>query len=113
VKFVCSYILHEPPAPYTGTGYMGRIKFEHALKVYIRSRCAEAQNHKCCYCGKPTVDIPNKKNSTTLEHVIPKSQGGETSYENGAMACARCNHKRGKMHINEYLQLKGLDPLYV
>lgn len=113
MKFACSFILHEPPAPCTKTSFMARIKYEQALKVYIRSRCAEAQNHKCCYCGRPTIEIPNKNNSATLEHVVPKSQGGPLTYENSVMACAKCNHKRGIMPINEYLQLKGLEPLHV
>lgn len=45
---------------------------------------------KCQYCGK--------KYSTTelsLDHVIPKSQGGKATWENIVCCCVRCNVKKG------------------
>jgi 5-methylcytosine-specific restriction endonuclease McrA len=31
----------------------------------------------------------------TFDHVVPRSQGGPTSWENVVIACAPCNQKRG------------------
>ncbi len=45
---------------------------------------------RCQYCGT--------KFSTTelsLDHVVPRSQGGESSWENVVCACLRCNIKKG------------------
>jgi 5-methylcytosine-specific restriction endonuclease McrA len=45
---------------------------------------------KCQYCGK--------KFSTTelsLDHVLPKSQGGKSSWENIVCSCIKCNVKKG------------------
>ncbi len=56
---------------------------------------------KCQYCGR--------KFSTTelsLDHVLPKSQGGKSSWENIVCCCVKCNVKKGgrtpdqaKMHL--------------
>jgi 5-methylcytosine-specific restriction endonuclease McrA len=45
---------------------------------------------RCQYCGKkmPTTDL-------SLDHVVPKSQGGKTSWENIVCCCIKCNVKKG------------------
>ena len=57
--------------------------------------------NKCQYCGK--------KFSTTelsLDHVVPKSQGGKASWDNIVCCCVKCNVKKGgrtpdqaRMHV--------------
>ena len=43
----------------------------------------------CQYCGAP--------DDLTFDHVIPRSRGGRTTWENIVTACARCNlHKGGR-----------------
>lgn len=44
----------------------------------------------CQYCGKkyPTTEL-------SLDHVIPRSQGGETTWDNVVCACLQCNIKKG------------------
>src|SRR6201747_1508189 len=45
---------------------------------------------RCQYCGKkmPTTDL-------SLDHVIPKSQNGKTSWDNIVCCCIKCNVKKG------------------
>jgi 5-methylcytosine-specific restriction endonuclease McrA len=45
---------------------------------------------KCQYCGKkmPTTEL-------SLDHVLPKSQGGKSSWENIVCCCVKCNVKKG------------------
>jgi 5-methylcytosine-specific restriction endonuclease McrA len=47
-------------------------------------------NNQCQYCGKkcPTSEL-------SLDHVIPRSQGGPTTWENIVCACVECNVKKG------------------
>ncbi len=42
--------------------------------------------HRCVYCGKD--------NDLTLDHVLPKSRGGENSWENLVTCCSKCNGKK-------------------
>jgi 5-methylcytosine-specific restriction endonuclease McrA len=46
--------------------------------------------NKCQYCGKrmPTTEL-------SLDHVVPKSQGGKSTWENIVCCCVRCNVKKG------------------
>lgn len=46
-----------------------------------------ARDEGCClYCG---AHVPRCE--ATRDHVVPRSQGGETSFENVATSCERCN----------------------
>jgi len=47
-------------------------------------------NNQCQYCGKkfPTSEL-------SLDHVVPRSQGGQTTWENIVCACVGCNVKKG------------------
>ena len=47
-------------------------------------------NNQCQYCGKkhPTSEL-------SLDHVIPRSQGGQSTWENIVCACVACNVKKG------------------
>src|SRR5262249_16686376 len=47
-------------------------------------------NNQCQFCGKkfPTSEL-------SLDHVTPRSQGGQTPWENIVCACVACNVKKG------------------
>jgi 5-methylcytosine-specific restriction endonuclease McrA len=44
---------------------------------------------RCQYCGT------NKLDQLTFDHVIPRSKGGRTTWDNIVAACAPCNLKKG------------------
>ena len=41
----------------------------------------------CMYCGSDE--------NLTVDHVIPKSKGGKSTWENCVAACQKCNNKKG------------------
>ena len=47
-------------------------------------------NNQCQYCGKKfaTSDL-------SLDHIVPRSQGGGSSWENVVCACIKCNVRKG------------------
>lgn len=45
---------------------------------------------KCQYCGTEV----NKK-TATLDHVVPTSHGGKSTFENATTACSPCNANKG------------------
>jgi len=53
-------------------------------------------NHQCQYCGET---FPYS--SLSLDHVMPRSRGGETSWENIVSACLKCNVRKGGRTPNE------------
>lgn len=48
---------------------------------------------KCVYCG----DTHN----LTIDHIVPVSRGGKTSFENCVAACRKCNNTKGDRTPNE------------
>jgi 5-methylcytosine-specific restriction endonuclease McrA len=46
--------------------------------------------NKCQYCGRrfPTSEL-------SLDHVIPRSRGGQTTWENIVCSCVKCNVRKG------------------
>lgn len=72
-----------------------------ALKDYIPSARRPAftrfnvflrDSFECQYCGgaKPTHDL-------TFDHVIPRSRGGRTTWDNVVTACGPCNLRKGNL----------------
>ncbi|MCX7877149.1 MAG: HNH endonuclease [Ignavibacteria bacterium] len=68
------------------------------LKVYVRvpykkivlsrKNILRRDNHRCQYCLRSDVPL-------TIDHIIPKSKGGDDSWENLVTACIKCNNKKG------------------
>lgn len=54
-----------------------------------RTLFARDQN-RCQYCGKNL-----SMNQMSLDHVVPRSRGGETSWENVVCSCVACNTRKG------------------
>jgi 5-methylcytosine-specific restriction endonuclease McrA len=48
----------------------------------------------CQYCGHQSVRL-------TVDHVIPRSRGGESVWENIVASCAPCNRKKGNLTPRE------------
>ena len=62
-----------------------------ASTIKLNRRNLFARDHsRCQYCGKryPT-------NELSLDHVVPRSQGGGNSWENIVCACVHCNVRKG------------------
>jgi len=59
------------------------IKFSRA-NIYLRDR------NRCQYCGHKF-----SSSELSLDHVIPISRGGKSTWENVVCACLRCNVKKG------------------
>lgn len=57
---------------------------------FNRKNLFARDHHQCQYCGQrpPT-------NKLSLDHVIPRSLGGKTTWENIVCCCLRCNNRKG------------------
>ena len=95
---------------------------ERTVKFNRRNIFARDDN-RCQYCGRrfPTTEL-------SLEHVVPRSRGGQSTWTNVVCACTRCNARKGgrlpqeagmrlirqpyKPKTNPVLQLKVASPKY-
>src|SRR6266480_4464251 len=58
----------------------------HRRKITRRAVFAR-DSWTCQYCGS--------RSNLTVDHVIPRSKGGESSWENIVASCAPCNRRKG------------------
>ena len=58
-----------------------------------RREVLRRDHHTCQYCG-------SVKN-LTLDHVIPRSRGGQHTWDNVVTACERCNFRKGDKNPRE------------
>lgn len=63
-----------------------RMKEKHPTKKNILIR----DKNTCQYCGRRSNPA-----DLTLDHVIPKSRGGETRWDNLVACCKTCNTRKG------------------
>jgi 5-methylcytosine-specific restriction endonuclease McrA len=75
------------------------------VKLNRRNIYARDQN-RCQYCGKhfSTKEL-------TLDHVVPRVQGGENSWTNLVCACVRCNARKGGRTPNQARMKLIRDPV--
>jgi len=66
------------------------VKISHRKPPLSKINLLARDEHRCQYCGK-ALDYK----SATLDHVVPRSQQGVTSWENVVIACGQCNRKKG------------------
>ncbi len=66
-----------------------RVPSVNHLVSFSRSALYIRDNFVCQYCIKKFV-----KTKLTIDHVIPKSKGGKTCWENCTTSCEDCNYKK-------------------
>ena len=73
-----------------------------------RQNVFRRDGHRCQYCGTPE--------DLTLDHVMPRSRGGKTNWDNLTTACRRCNSKKGDNSPEEarlHLRQKPFKPSFI
>jgi 5-methylcytosine-specific restriction endonuclease McrA len=69
------------------TAFNGR----HIREIkFSRRNIFERDQHTCQYCGRRF-----ERANLTLDHVVPRSRGGRTTWDNVAVCCVRCNTRKG------------------
>lgn len=58
-----------------------------------RREVLRRDNHTCQYCGS--------MRNLTIDHVIPRSKGGQHTWDNVVAACERCNSSKGDRLLHE------------
>lgn len=79
----------------------------------LRANLAGRDGNHCHYCLKDDPTFRDGRNNEfrffTLDHVIPKSQGGTRVQANLVLSCYRCNHRRGDIPYLDYAIEVGVE----
>jgi 5-methylcytosine-specific restriction endonuclease McrA len=80
-----------------------------ALPMRVPGVCKQGlyrrEKGHCAYCGRR---ISLKE--ATVDHILPKSKGGEDSWINMVLACRRCNLKKGSRTLKEARLTLRIEP---
>ena len=68
---------------------LGEMFFTHSKRHTDREILFARDRYMCAYCG----EVFNPR-ALTIDHVIPKSRGGQNVWTNTVAACDRCNQKK-------------------
>lgn len=89
------------------------VKLIKLIRAVYRSRVPFSKKNvlirdgfKCTYCG-------TDKEKLTIDHIIPKSRNGKTTFENCVASCKKCNNRKGARtpaEANMYPKLKAYQP---
>lgn len=61
---------------------------------YSKKNVLIRDGFKCVYCGAENIRL-------TIDHIVPKSKGGKSSFENCVASCRECNLKKGDKKCSE------------
>ena len=87
------------------------------MKPEARTRLFEAvwarDGGICSYCGVPVrrlaKGLHGAPDLATLDHVVPRSQGGPLTLGNLVLACRGCNNARGTQDADRFRAERGRD----
>jgi 5-methylcytosine-specific restriction endonuclease McrA len=58
--------------------------------TFSRRNLFKRDHYVCQYCGRQAPP-----DELTIDHIVPRSQGGESTWENCVVACLDCNKRKG------------------
>ena len=67
------------------------------IPLHLRHRVIERDGLHCVYCDEDLTD-----GEIHMDHVIPESQGGPTTYSNLQVTCRKCNLAKGVLSESEF-----------
>jgi len=68
-----------------------RVPYRNRVPL-TRAALMRRDNYRCAYCGR---------RAETIDHVIPRSRGGQHVWENCVASCTICNHRKADRLLEE------------
>jgi 5-methylcytosine-specific restriction endonuclease McrA len=71
-------------------------RFTRPQVVFSRRNLFRRDRNACQYCGQrfPTEDL-------SIDHVVPRAQGGVSNWTNCVVACLECNARKGARSLDQ------------
>ncbi len=91
--------IHSPSAVMPVPHVIRLVSYVHVPRSVVkfsRRNVLVRDRHRCQYCHQEFPGV-----LLTLDHVVPISRGGATTWENVVTACKKCNNKKGHQMLSE------------
>lgn len=91
IRTSCSWLVKPEIILLTAYGGVPRLEVSFSRKNLYRR-----DGYSCQYCGRhrPPEEL-------SIDHVVPRSRGGKTSWENCVLACVGCNTRKANKSLKE------------
>ena len=76
-------------------------RIPHQTRALSRKNILLRDRNTCQYCGAVL-----SANEMTLDHVLPRSRGGLSTWENLVACCHDCNRRKGSQLLHELTDMK-------
>jgi 5-methylcytosine-specific restriction endonuclease McrA len=73
--------------------------------AFNKKNILRRDNYTCQYCAR-------RGERLTVDHIIPRSKGGETTWINTVAACLRCNLHKGNRTLHEARMTLVREPIH-
>ncbi len=86
--------IHSPSLSFLAPEAIYLVSFDRLPRlevVFSRANLLVRDHYTCQYCGK---SVKNPKDRT-IDHILPRSRGGKTVWENVVLCCRKCNLRKG------------------
>ena len=78
-------------------------RIPHQSRALSRKNILLRDRNTCQYCQKVLTAA-----ELTLDHVVPRSRGGASSWENLVACCKDCNRRKGNQMLHELTEMRLL-----
>ena len=78
-------------------------RIPHQTRALSRKNILLRDRNSCQYCG-----VILQSSDLTLDHVIPRSRGGTSTWENLVACCHSCNRRKGNQLLHELQDMQLL-----
>src|ERR1700740_32531 len=78
-------------------------RIPHQTRALSRKNILLRDRNTCQYCG-----VVLASGELTLDHVVPRSRGGSSTWENLVACCHPCNRRKGNKLLSEISEIKLL-----
>ena len=77
------------------------VRYVQVVTYFGRVRCSRKNillrdQYQCQYCG-----VKCRAGAISIDHIVPKSGGGKTSWLNVVAACHDCNRRKGSLSLEQ------------
>ena len=92
----CAHRLHDYVAK-RGEGIWDHKWLDSPAGGSMRFKVLEAGGRRCALCG-----ITSKDRALDVDHIVPHSKGGPSTFENLQILCSKCNRSKGQPQSNRF-----------
>lgn len=64
--------------------------------VFSRRNVFKRDKYTCMFCG-----VQPGPEELTIDHIVPRSKGGQSSWENCVLACVPCNKRKANLSVEQ------------